>query len=434
MTLEERLRLLKGETAPPAPPSDLAARLRRLASGPSRREAHHRPDEPALATAIGGEQLDTGLIRVERKLDLDHWHGGVRLRDALVEVPFLHDGANIEPGKCLFLDTETSGLAGGTGTWAFLFGAVRLDDGALIMRQYLLSRLDAEAAYLEAVERETEQAQVLVSYNGKAFDAPLLATRFRLSGVDSSLDAKAHLDLLALVRRVFGRVWPDCRLVTAERRLLGYARSGDLPGAEAPQAWLAWLRQGDSERLCGVLAHNRRDLMSLLGLASPLARSLRDPAATGAEIGAVARYHLARGDEARAFALLAANRSLLAPPAFLDLARLHRGRGEWAAACRIWEALAEQGEAAAIEALAKHREHRLRDYGAALDLARRLPAGPERERRCCRLEARLAVTVRSRSRPRSVSSATPWSTGRREASACGEPGGMVVSDGSRTTQ
>jgi uncharacterized protein YprB with RNaseH-like and TPR domain len=393
MTLKDRLRLLKGETAtavPPAPGGDLRSRLRRLRTSTARwDETRTPPDEAALAAAVGGERLVPGLLRVEHRLGLDYRHGHVRLGNALSAVPNLLDGADVHPTRWLFLDTETSGLAGGTGTWAFLFGAARVEGGALVVRQFLLSRLDAEAAYLEAVAGEIEGAGLLVSYNGKTFDAPLLSTRFRLVGRSSPLDGKPHLDLLGLVRRAFGRVWPDCRLATAEQRLLGLSRVGDLPGSEAPEAWLAWLRRGEAERLGGVLGHNRQDLLSLVALAVPMARSLCDPAATGAEIGAVASYHLARGEEGRAFALLVAHRQALSPPALLELARLHRARGKWEAAIEIWEMLADRDHPAAIEALAKYLEHRLRDFAGALRLAQRLPAGPERERRCRRLESRL---------------------------------------------
>jgi hypothetical protein len=389
MKLEERLRLLKGQPAPAAAPSDLVTRLRRLAVAARQQEPRPAPDEAALAAGLGGERLAPGVLMVERRLEPDRYHGRVRLDEALLALPALLSGGDVAPGGWLFLDTETSGLAGGTGTWAFLFGAVRPHEGRLLLRQYLLCRLDAEAAYLAAVGRELERAELLITYNGKAFDAPLLTTRFRLAGAAPLLEDKAHLDLLGLVRRAFARVWPDRRLATAEKRLLGLRRDGDLPGSEAPAAWLAWIRQGDGERLCRVLEHNRLDLISLIALAAPLAMSLRNPIATGADAGAVAGYHLARGDEALAFRLLSAHRDRLTSADLLTLARLYRTRGDWHAAREIWELLAARDEPAAIEALAKYHEHRLGDYAGALCLARRLPMGAERNRRCLRLVNRL---------------------------------------------
>jgi len=206
-----------------------------------------------------------------------------------------------------------------------------------------------------------------------------------------TLDATPHLDLLFPVRRAFASRWPDCRLSTAETRLLAPQREGELPGAVAPAAWLAWLRQGETATLAGVVAHNRRDLVSLPALIPPLALAYRDPAARGADVLAVARHHLRRGDTGEALALMEANRARLDALGLLALARLHRRLGQWEAALAIWEPLAAQGEPEALESLAKHLEHRAGDYPRALALARRLPPSAERERRCRRLSKRLRL-------------------------------------------
>jgi hypothetical protein len=290
----------------------------------------------------------------------------------------------------LFLDTETSGLAGGTGTWAFLTGLARIRGQSLLLRQYLLTRLDAEPDYLAAVAPELDQAELLVSFNGKSFDGPLLATRLRLADVAAGLGGKPHLDLLHPLRLAFGRIWPDCRLATAEQRLLGHRRSGDMPGSQAPAAWLAWIRHGEKAPLAGVLEHNRADLLSLPALVAALGRAFRDPGAVGADAHAVARYHLRRGKSALALSMLLENRRRLDARGLLELARVQSRHGDWEAAVATWRQLAERGEPAATETLAKHLEHRAGDLAGALSLARRLPPGPERERRCRRLEARLA--------------------------------------------
>lgn len=389
MKLDSRLRLLRGEAAPASGPGDLAARLRRLTPNTRSSVRNKVPDEQALIASLGAERLAPGVLRVQRRFELDHRHGHVRLGDGLTALPGLTDTGIGDPGGWLFLDTETSGLAGGTGTWAFLCGVLRCEAQGLLLRQYLLAQLDAEPAYLEAIASELETASLLVTYNGKSFDGPLLATRFRLADLPNAVACKTHLDLLQPIRRAFTRVWLDCRLATAEKQLLGLSRSGDLPGAEAPAAWLAWLRQGEVARLTAVLRHNRLDLLSLPALAHPLQRSFADPAATGADVHAVARFHLARGDIDLAAELLLANRDRLAPAALLELARLHRRRGEWDAAGAIWASLAAQGIPEACEAQAKYLEHRERDYAQALEWVGRLPAGAERERRRRRLEGKL---------------------------------------------
>jgi hypothetical protein len=199
-----------------------------------------------------------------------------------------------------------------------------------------------------------------------------------------------HLDLLHPIRRAFAPVWPDCRLATAEARLLGLVRRGDLPGALAPAAWLDWLRRGRTQALGEVLAHNRQDILSLAALAAPLALTLRDPASTGADPTTVAAWHQDRGDARLALAVLEANRGALPAAGHLRLARLRARSGDLAGAQALWAPLAEGGEAEAIEALAKLYEHHMHDPTRALDLAQCLPPGDERERRCRRLLGRLA--------------------------------------------
>jgi hypothetical protein len=294
-----------------------------------------------------------------------------------------------DPSGWLFLDTETSGLAGGTGTWAFLCGLLRFEDQGLLLRQYLLVRLDAERPYLEAIGDELETARLLVTYNGKSFDGPLLSTRLRLAGLSFDLASMRHLDMLHPVRRAFARPWPDCRLATVEERLLGLRRQGDLPGADAPRAWRAWLRHGEIASLAEVLSHNRQDLLSLPALAGALAHTLRRPWELGADVRAVAGHWLALGQEALALTILAQGQAALDETGLLDLARLHRRRSEWSKAHGIWKSLAERGHPGGAEALTKYLEHRERDYAQALAWVDRLPAGPDRDHRKRRLEDKL---------------------------------------------
>jgi uncharacterized protein YprB with RNaseH-like and TPR domain len=331
------------------------------------------------------------VLCCERRLPHPAQHGAVGLNEVPDALPELADTAVGGPSGWVFLDTETSGLAGGTGTWIFQLGALRWLGDGWRLRQYLLARLDAEPAFLEAVAAELTGSGLVVTYNGKSFDAPLLTARFRLCGRADPLAGVLHLDLLARVRRAFGSAWPDCRLASAEERLLGFRRVGDLPGAAAPQAWLDWLRHGRIAPLAAVSRHNYWDLLSLAALAVPLAATYRDPLSTGAAIHGIASHHCARGDRERAQALLARCEPQLEPRARLLLADLYRRRGDWEQAGRIWMALAERDERVALEALAKYHEHRRGDPAQALAFAQRLPPGPARDRRCARLAAKLAT-------------------------------------------
>ena len=367
----------------------LAERLQRL--DPARRRATtcREPDEQALAEQLGAKIIAPGVLLLERRHSLRLQHGRYRAVDCVGTMPLFCPRAPSDPAGWAFIDTETSGLAGGTGTWAFTCGVGRIDGDDLLLRQWLLTRLDAEPAMLASLAGGLAGVQLLVSYNGKSFDLPLLLTRFTLAGLRCRLDALAHLDLLHPVRRAFAARWPDCRLATVEQRLLGFRRDGDLPGAQAPAAWLDWLRCGNGGRWGAVLRHNRLDLVSLAALVPALARVERDPVAQDADLGALARHRLRCGDASGALALLCSAQPLLVPAERLLLASLFRRRGDWEQARAVWERLATDNEPNALEALAKYHEHRSGDLQQALDLVRRLPPGLARDHRQLRLSRKL---------------------------------------------
>ncbi|MCQ4166653.1 ribonuclease H-like domain-containing protein [Tahibacter harae] len=174
-----------------------------------------------------------------------------------------------EPVPCerfLCFDSETTGLAGGSGTRAFMLGAADWREGGLRVRQLYLSALSGEAAMLAEFARWIQPDSVLVSYNGRSYDAPLLAARYRLQRLPDPIKPCAHVDLLHPVRRAYRGRWENCRLATIERRLLQIVREDDLPGSEAPAAWRSWLRQGFSTNLLRVLEHNRQDVITLARL------------------------------------------------------------------------------------------------------------------------------------------------------------------------
>lgn len=174
-----------------------------------------------------------------------------------------------EPVPCerfLCFDSETTGLAGGSGTRAFMLGAADWRAGGLRVRQLYLSAMSGEAAMLAEFARWIQPDSVLVSYNGRSYDAPLLAARYRLQRLPDPIKPCAHVDLLHPVRRTYRGRWENCRLATIERRLLQIVREDDLPGSEAPAAWRSWLRQGLSTNLLRVLEHNRQDVITLARL------------------------------------------------------------------------------------------------------------------------------------------------------------------------
>lgn len=170
---------------------------------------------------------------------------------------------DFDPRRVLFFDTETTGLAGGTGTRAFMIGAAHWRDAWLHVRQLLITTLAAEAAMLEVFASWLSADTVLASYNGKSYDAPLLRTRFRLARMPDPTASLEHVDLLYPSRRRYRGVYENCRLATIERQVLKIVREDDLPGSEAPAAWLGYLRGGAADNLRRVAQHNHQDVVSL---------------------------------------------------------------------------------------------------------------------------------------------------------------------------
>lgn len=208
--------------------------------------------------SLPSDEIAPGLFLREQRLPDDavpeHFCGAFDRKDAL-------PSANL-----LCFDTETTGLAGGTGTRAFMIGAADWHAGALRVRQLTIATMAAETAMLEAFRSWLAPTTILVSYNGKCYDAPLLAARYRLARRENPLAGLAHVDLLYPSRRRWRGVYENCRLATIERQVLRVVREDDLPGAQAPAAWLSYLRGGSAHMLRRVLAHNHQDVVSLARL------------------------------------------------------------------------------------------------------------------------------------------------------------------------
>ncbi len=343
------------------------------------------------AAALPGEEVAPGVRRV-RHLERD-------VPAPSRDWPWDRDAA--AAGPLLLLDTETTGLSGGTGTLVFLLGLARWHGADLLVDQWLLTAPSAEHAWLDAIAAEVPDDAVLVSFNGRAFDLPLLATRYRLNRRADPFAARVHQDLLAPLRRAFASRWSDCRLMTAERRLLGIERVDDLPGAFAPVAYQAFLRGQDLDGLRGVIAHNRRDVIALAHLLPALARVFDEPGAFDADVAGIAARLRAVGRAAAAETIL--RRHVADPQVRRALAFVLKRERRWDEAERELSSLCDgpQPCIASIEALAKIAEHVRRDFERALCLALeldRLESGVDRHRRrIARLQARVASAPAMRS-------------------------------------
>lgn len=324
------------------------------------------------------------VFAVRASYPLDHRQGRHALADflslctrslsALCREPAL-EGADLT--SALFLDTETTGLDARTGALAFLVGVGYFDDGCFQISQFFLEDVAAERAMLRAVGELLDDFQWLVTFNGKGFDAPLLATRFARHGEAHRLDAMPHADLLHPSRRLWKDRLQSCRLTSLERHILGVARTGDVPGSVIPELYARYLADRDARRLLPVFYHNAQDLLALLALSSRAALTYARPfdghVEHGVDFVSLGKAYEAAG--ATEMALKAYDRALSMPmhpavraEACKRVIPLYKRTAQLEHAVALWEEMVASQATHSIypyEELAKHHEHVTRQYERA---------------------------------------------------------------------
>jgi len=276
-----------------------------------------------------------------------------------------------------FLDAETSGLSGGTGTYAFMVGAGRFEAGTFHLAQFFMRDPSEEPALLEALADYLAPAQALVTYNGKAFDVPLLVTRYSLHSIPIPFKDYSHIDLLPLARRLWRDRLPSRSLKYIEENVLGAPRtSQEVPGYEIPYLYFDYLRTGDARPLASVFYHNAMDVVALAALLNHVSHMLADPLHESIEHGldriALAKLFedLGKWDEAARLYERGLEQKLPEADfwqAVQRLSILQRRRGNLEPAVELWEKAAADGHFYAHVELAKYYEHRLRDHASAMD-------------------------------------------------------------------
>jgi uncharacterized protein YprB with RNaseH-like and TPR domain len=371
-------------------------------------------DVASVRGALPGETLATEhgeLHLIDEYLEPHHHHGQAPIANALhVSTERLAQLAldpsleEVDLQRALFFDTETTGLAGGTGTVPFLIGIGWFEDQSLRIQQLFLPELGREAPMLHWLRERVQRSSCVVSFNGKAFDWPLLRSRFVLNRVPAPV-LPPHLDLLHCARRVLRSRLKSVRLVELERQVLGMYRQDDVSGALIPQLYFDYLDGGDVSPMAKVIEHNANDLIALAALVAELVGHFDE-----VHRGDDPRDHLAyakvaerTGDRARArsFADAAAQgggESVCTVEACMINARMARRVGdtddeEGALLDALRAADDEELRAVVQLALSKHYEHRRKDLARALEHAggTLLAEGEEAaERRVTRLQRRLA--------------------------------------------
>jgi uncharacterized protein len=276
-----------------------------------------------------------------------------------------------DPEQWLFLDTETTGLAGGSGTYAFLVGIAWWQDGGLEIEQFFLREQSEERALLFALRERIAERPILVTFNGKSFDWPLLETRFRMSRKISVPTPLAHLDFLHPARNLWRLRLGSVRLSELERHVLGWDRGADVLSGLIPQIYFDYVRGGSPERLLPVFHHNQMDLRGLAALSSRILSLLSDAenlGQDGLEVFGVSRICEKRGEHTRARKLYEKSIASFLPTetdraARRSLARLAKREGDFDLACELWkDALGNSRHGyEAYEHLAIYYEHKARD-------------------------------------------------------------------------
>ena len=294
-----------------------AARPATSAAQPSAlRPARYFVEELISGTVVatsGGEHFET-----EKLYERHRRHGSMDI-SSLIELPedlldSLSGGAILRshPKRWAFLDTETTGLAGGAGTYAFLVGVGSIDEEGFRVRQFFMRDFGDEPSLLAALTEHLSRFDVLITYNGKAYDQPLLETRYRMARARPPFARMAHLDLLHGARRLWKLRLDSCRLVDLENQILGLEREGDLPGEMIPYYYFQYLRTHQAFQLVPIFHHNVMDIVSLACLTAVVPFAFRSPEDSslrhGADLVGLARW-LAQAEryELRVLCVMALN-------------------------------------------------------------------------------------------------------------------------------
>lgn len=322
----------------------------------------------------------------------------------------------LDLSTAVFLDLETTGLAGGTGTVPFLVGLAYFRDERFKVTQFFLHDMAEE----ERLVRELGEFvgdmgfKSVVTYNGKAYDMPLVETRFAMHRAACPLRGLPHLDFLFSARSLWKHKYDSCRLFTLAQQICQAERSEDIPGAEIPGRYFQYIRNGDFSLIEPIIYHNQEDLLSLLGVVvagAILVERNRASAARGdgdaMDLFGVAKLFEKAGDTTKSAALLeqalASGRGLTAEVSQVARKKLShhfKKAKDWDKALSFWQEGASGDELESYREMAMYYEHQAKDFAEAARLAteglalakekRQFAAEKDFEKRLGRVKAKIA--------------------------------------------
>ncbi len=367
---------------------DLSEQLRKLGvklgmpNEPHKHAKTHYPIEKVLNCSETHTPAGT-ILSVRQTFDYYYAQGNTKLAPCThfhrllkwAKIPD-HDLVNLK--NLVFLDTETTGLSSGTGTMAFMVGIGKFIDNHFLLEQFFLRNPAEEAAFLHALSLFCADMKAVVTYNGKAFDIPILNTRHILQRIPSPFLDVYYIDLLTISRQLWRLRLTQCNLANIERNILEFQRKGgEVPGYLAPEFYKDYLRTGDARPLKGVFYHNQEDVVSLAALFSLIAKILENPSSEDLihanDMYSVARVFERLEDNEAAHLLY--SRSLqtetdqeLSVRYLLTHAQFLRKNKDLEGAVSLWTQAAELDNVEALICLAKHYEHKTKDLQSALTM------------------------------------------------------------------
>ena len=332
---------------------------------------------------------DYAFFRCRTCYPLDHAIGDIPLGDALrcagreIALSACDESLlGFDPRTTCFMDTETTGLAGGAGTVAFLVGVGYFDASQFVLEQCFLRDYDDEGAMLDYLADKLTRFSAVVSYNGKSFDMPLLRARFVQHRIPFPLEDAGHYDLVHAARRVWKQRLKSCTLGNIEKEVLGLRRHGDVPGYLIPQLWLNYLDARDARPLAPVFYHHEMDILSLVALTGHLAQALA--AKDGADFHhaedrlSVVRLYVKNKQydaaiaEAQRFLETSRIPDALRRECLTLLGKSCKRAGLYEDMAAAWALMHEEfpHDAFAAAELAKYKEHQERDFAGAIEVCK----------------------------------------------------------------
>jgi hypothetical protein len=364
--------------------SDLRQRLDRLLEP---KKTYRKKEIVPIEQLVEGEVISTPAgetFRTKQHFPPHHRYGEMALSDIL-SIPtypahlLSRDERlrELDFRKALFLDTETTGLSGGTGTFAFMVGLGFFQEDQFLVHQFFMRDYSEERASLSLLKNVIDSFQFLVTFNGRQYDIPLLETRFILSRMVSKVREMPNFDLLYPSRRIWKGAYENCRLVTLESRLLGIERTDDIPSEWIPYLYFEYIQTGDARKIQQVFYHNQMDILSMVALAGRIHLVYHDPQAArhrkGIEHFALGKLFWEHGQREKAIPCfeIALKRcdDDLSWEVMKWLSRAFKKTGQAEKARSLWEEMMSwpyKKDAFPYVELAKYHEHRLKDWNKAM--------------------------------------------------------------------